>query len=368
VTLTVVDRLLMRFAVALIIAGGLLLIGSFVPVSPDFGPDQPALANAASTVKPGFGVKAPLAGLLDRAGPADKPYLSGFVLRVRWADIEPQPGRVDLSRIRAGLRFAATHGQRVVLRVTAGVDAPAWAQRLGGAPLPFFDHSQGRWLTLGRFWRPDYRREWGRLQAQLATAFDADPTLAQVNVCGTGEISCEVMLIFGADAHGRNGRTLIAAGYTPAARAAALKFDLANMLAVWHTTWIELTCHPWRDLDRAGRQTGADLVGTKRVAAAFLAAAGGRGLLLHTGLGPHLLRAPMTRAMYYWAAGHHYPFALQTETYARLEEHLLRWLAYGCRRSAMSIELPRGYLQAAPLGLARAARCTVRNAGREAPA
>lgn len=215
VTLTVVDRLLMRCALALMIAGGLLLIGSFVPVSPDFGRDQPALANAASTVKPGFGVKAPLAGLLDRAGPADKPYLSGFVLRVRWADIEPQPGRVDLSRIRAGLRFAAKHGKRVVLRVTAGVDAPAWAQRLGGAPLPFFDHSQGRWLTLGRFWRPDYRREWGRLQAQLATAFDADPTLAQVNVCGTGEISCEVMLIFGADAHGRNGRTLIAAGYTP---------------------------------------------------------------------------------------------------------------------------------------------------------
>lgn len=187
-TLTVVDRLPMRFAVALIIAGGLLLIGSFVPVSPDFGRDQPALANAASTVKPGFGVKAPLAGLLDRAGPADKPYLSGFVLQVRWADIEPQPGRMDLSRIRAGLRIAAQHGKRVVLRVTAGVDAPAWAQRLGGAPLPFFDHSQGRWLTLGRFWRPDYRREWGRLQARLATAFDADPTLAQVNVCGTGEI------------------------------------------------------------------------------------------------------------------------------------------------------------------------------------
>src|SRR5690242_6479177 len=86
-----------------------------------------AVTPASAATAP---LKAPITGLVDRAGAPAKAFsaaVGSYVLNARWADVEPAPGQFVYTSIDRSL--AAGTGP-VRLRLRAGVDAPEWAKGL----------------------------------------------------------------------------------------------------------------------------------------------------------------------------------------------------------------------------------------------
>jgi len=220
----------------------------------------PFLAHPASA---DTGLKPMLGGLMTRGVPnsTQAPYLGGFDVVENWADLEPSRGTYDFSFIEARLATARKYGMGIRFRFLAGVNAPAWAKAIGGAPMPAYDHQQKVTTTIGRFWTGEYQTAWREAQSVLAARYDADPTVREINVSGTGVISAEVMLLMSKDVVPSTGRTngsyWLANGYTEAARQAALRADIDFMAARWQHTRLELGLDGMQTLDASGRTSSS---------------------------------------------------------------------------------------------------------------
>ena len=77
----------------------------------------------------------------------------------------------------------------VKLRVWGGFEAPDWAMRLGGEPIPTVHNGKPR--SLGRFWSPAYRQAWSRFQDQLAAKYDARPLIREVSITSCMSFTAE---------------------------------------------------------------------------------------------------------------------------------------------------------------------------------
>ena len=293
-------------------------------------------------------VKPALGGLMTRGIPSsvERPYLGGFAVVADWREVEPARGRYDFSFIDARVGSARSFGMGVRLRINAGTQAPDWAKAIGGAPVPTYDHQRKVSTIIGRFWTPSYQAAWRELMATLAARYDANPTVREVNVSGTGVLSSEVMLLMATDKLPSTGRTngsyWLAAGYTESQRQAALAGDIEFMASVWRQSRLDLCLHPMQMLDASGRVTSSVPVA---MAVWDRARAAHRNLhAFHTGYGMPIITGQKAepRAMYDALLARRAPFDVQTLNMdAGLGDPnvVLPWAA---SHGMLSLELPGG--------------------------
>ena len=77
-----------------------------------------------------------------------------YVVKVNWADLQPQPNgpiaadnAIDKAIARVRQSDYKQVGMALKLRVFAGINAPDWVKKLGGAPIQYTNNQAGR---LGR--------------------------------------------------------------------------------------------------------------------------------------------------------------------------------------------------------------------------
>ena len=100
--------------------------------------DTSTTSSSTSTV-----LKSPIGGLLDRHHAPKSTHagtVRAFVVNTTWAELQPQKGGsiVHPNEIDRAIDVARANGLTLKLRVRSGIDAPDWAKRLDGSPIPFY--------------------------------------------------------------------------------------------------------------------------------------------------------------------------------------------------------------------------------------
>ena len=354
---------------------------------------------------------AQLGGLMDRGNctPAADPYTSGysfcqplgegvsaylatFTLKVNWSDLVSYPtGNINapfyhFTLITDALHYAADHGVRVRLRVIGGHFAPDLVKSTVGSFLFHDINTPAGDYSTPKIWTATYQQYWQNLQSALAAAFDGNPQLAEVEVCGWSLVSCEGMLLQGnktLTSGVTNAQQLVDNGYTNQAHVDVMTADLAFMSTTWTRTRLNFTVQPMHLLTTTTPPTDTGtpfLTSDGGLSQAFIdgtayhyvntalhvdatitglhTRAADRSVFFHTGLGPKAISGdyatstctlggagtdPQTVNEYtYLALTRNYPLALQTETAASLGDPRCA-LSWAATHSAMSIELPVGY-------------------------
>jgi hypothetical protein len=319
-----------------------------------------AAAQRARTVKP------VLRGLIDRQGaPSVRalPYVHAYVVKVTWAQLQPSAGGrivagnpVDAAIIR--VRHGAFARTRVALklRVLAGINAPAWAKRLGGSPIPYTDVQDGAAHgTIGRFWTSAYEHAYARLQRLLAAKYDAVPEIREVTVSGCTTIFDEPFVRQPGNAH--NVRNLKAAGYSMRADKACIH-DAILAHQVWARTTSDLDISPFPNALDAGAPHDLNFsISMMRFCRAQL---GKRCGIENNGLASGKLTNKTFRRMYKIMAANGSPLVLQTATASRIG-NAQQALQYAVAMGANSVELPHGYPRWSAAMLVRINRGLVAN-------
>ncbi len=302
------------------------------------------------------GLKDPVRGLLDR-----QHYPKGFdsviksyVVEVPWAQLQRRPGGalVHPNPIGHALAQARAAGMRIKLRVGVGTDAPRWAKRIGGPPIPVYYTSataghSGVAGTIGRFWLPAFGAAYRDLQQKLAAAYDGNPTLAQVAITRCSTIFSETYLRNTRDQ--RNIDALLAAGFT---RAADDVCHERQMLAhrAWKHTRSSLSINPYQAISSDG-SVKMDLSYSLAQMAQCRRILRRRCVLENYSLSSSRITDPAYAPIYARMQRLGPPFDFQTSTMAKVG-NLSDVLEYALSIGATSVELPSGYNAYTPQQLA----------------
>lgn len=174
----------------------------------------------------------------------------GIVIVASWAQLQPtsasdaiEDGNVidkAMAEVRA---YNARHPQKplaVRLRIWGGFKAPGWAMKLGGPPIAAVHNKKNR--RVGRFWSPEYRAAWARLQEKLAAKYDSWPLIREVSMTSCMSFTAEP---FFSPSEDSVQKPIRAAGFTEAAYKECLRNGLADY-APWKTSRIVLSVNPLR--------------------------------------------------------------------------------------------------------------------------
>jgi hypothetical protein len=306
-----------------------------------------------STMKPAvLGNSSRSLGAISGSTAALSARVNAVTVSLDWKNLEPTEGSFNDTPINNALASADAKGLTIRLRVIAGTQAPDFAKRVGGSPIPFYDHQAKQDSTIGRFWTSAYQAKWQAFMTHLAATYDGNRLVREVNISGTGAISAETMLTMGNDTLTgstiTNNDRLLAAGATETARRTALMNDITFMQRTWKQTHTTLFCSPYVTL---APKPKSSLATTEEIVAATYASDPGHTVFGHTGASSTTLRG-ITHAtvleMYEFFIANHYPFMAQTQAYsggAKNEgvgdlSYVITWLA---AHGAYSIELPSGW-------------------------
>lgn len=193
---------------------------------------------AAANVKP------LLTGVVDRNGPPPSSradVVDGYVVQVRWSQLQPSRGTFRHAALDRALRTAKRDHARVKLRVLAGVHAPDWAKRIGGAPVRLDDPHDGLHGTVPRFWAPGFGAAYAGLQHRLADRYDGNRALAEVVMSRCTTFYAEPFVRQTADTSSRTA--LRRAGYT-VARDKRCHREQVTAHRVWKQTRSGLALNP----------------------------------------------------------------------------------------------------------------------------
>jgi len=225
-----------------------------------------ALAAASVPARADDPVKPPLRGLIsmgaykfvgqggDPVNTLDqlnaKPGIfGGIVIVATWQQLQPTPtstladgNAIDqaLAEVRAYNAQNPGKPLGVKLRIWGGFEAPDWAKQLGGPAIETVHNGKAR--TIGRFWSPEYRRAWAKLQAMLAAKYDDRPLIREVAMTGCMSYTAEPFFLPTNDASVMG--PLQAAGYSDAANRECLQQGVADY-APWKRTRIVLAVNPF---------------------------------------------------------------------------------------------------------------------------
>jgi hypothetical protein len=296
-------------------------------------------------------------GLLDRQH-YPKGYdsvVKSFVIDVPWAQLQPTPGGplAHPNAIDDELAQAQSAGMTVKLRVGAGVDAPDWAKRIGGDPIPMYytaatvAHAGELAGTIGRFWLPAFGAAYDDLQQKLAAAYDDNPTLAQVAITRCSTIFSETYLRNTKDP--ANANALVAAGFTRAADDVCHDEQMRSHL-VWTHTRSSLTINPYQAISADG-SVKQDLAYSLTQMAQCRQILGRRCVLENYSLSSSRIGDQQYGQIYATMQQLGAPFDFQTATMAKVG-NLPDVLAYASSIGATSVELPSGYTEYTPGQLA----------------
>ncbi len=329
-------------AIATLLAG----CGSSPAPSARLSP-TPSPSVAASPSSEPTTLKPILRGLLDRNGlppAAYVPSLGGFVVSVRWGDLEPSPSgslapdnAIDQAITRVRALNATDHTDLgLKLRILAGVWAPDWVKHLGGAPILLLNPQSATDGTIGRFWTAPYGQAYDRLENLLAAKYDAVPEIREVTISRCTTFYDEPLIRD--TAYAPNDTALLAAGYSIAADEDCQREEIdANK--VWEHTHSDLAFNPY-ELVNADGFNRTDELFTQAMMQYCRQVLGAACVLENNSL-----RDPPQQgylAMYASMKQLGQPLAFQTATVARVG-NLPSTLAYAVSLGANSVELPGGY-------------------------
>jgi hypothetical protein len=174
---------------------------------------------------------------------------AGLVVIASWAQLQPTAdspiadGNVideAMAEVRAYNEKNPARPLAVRLRVWGGFAAPDWVFKLGGPPIKAVHKDKNR--QLGRFWTPEYRKAWARLQQQLAAKYDTWPLIREVSVTSCMSFTAEPFFVPTEDSVQRPIR---AAGFSEAAYKDCLEHALDDYTA-WKSSRLVLSVNPLR--------------------------------------------------------------------------------------------------------------------------
>jgi hypothetical protein len=294
-------------------------------------------------------LKPPVQGLLDRhqfPAPGYTGALRAFVVNTTWASLQPTAGGpiVRPNDIDRAIEQARNSGMMLKLRVRAGIDAPEWAKRIGGSPIPVYYteatvRSAGQLAgTIGRFWDSRFGAAYADLQAKLAALYDSVPEIRQTVVSRCGTIFAETYLRNTGDA--RNVRGLLAAGFTRAADERCHNEQMRAHL-VWQRTRSGVAFNPYQAIQPDGEKL-TDLPYTLAQMNHCRGVLGARCVLENYSLSSERVSVPDYAEIYDKMRQLGPPYDFQTATRGKIGSYqqVLDWAAaFG----ASSVELPVGY-------------------------
>jgi hypothetical protein len=325
--------------------------GTTLPSGARGGPASGGTATAptapARPETPPAALKPVLGGLLDRhhVPPAQfRGIVTGFVVPVPWAALQPAPAAPLLANnpIDQAIAVARAQGLKLKLRVTAGIDAPEWAKRLGGAPVPVSDF-YGRKGTVGRFWSERFGQAYLQLQRELAARYDNVPELVQTEITRCTTMFAEPFLRQGRTSE--SVRSLIQAGYTDTADEVCQRQQV-DAHRVWQRTRSGLSFNPYQRISPAG-EVVPDEVFTERMMVYCKQMLSSRCVLENHSIrsrGQNRWYDRMYQAMR--ALG--VPIAFQTAAPTRIG-NLMDTLNWAIEQGASSVELPVSYSTASSM-------------------
>jgi hypothetical protein len=226
----------------------------------------PVGTPAAATPSPvaSTGLKAMIHGLVDRDGPPPSGYLgavTNFVVDAPWSELQPTAGGplatdnvIDQAIVAAdSLNAAAGDGKvEIKIRLMAGVDAPAWAQQLGGGPVALVNPQDGNTGTVGRFWTDAFGQAYDQLWTELAAAYDNVPVIHEITVARCMTFTDEPFLRDISDP--ANVQSLLAAGFSLSADEQCQQQEI-QVGSDWHHTRIGVAFNPYQAVQADGSAT-----------------------------------------------------------------------------------------------------------------
>lgn len=169
---------------------------------------------------------------------AAKPYVSGFLVRIGWSDLEPQPGQYAWALVDSQLARCRASGKRATLGIVCGPMAPAWLWGMGAQRFPYL--LRGAPDTLAVPWDPVFLSRWTQLVAAVGARYDSDPTLALVHVTHSTYNGFEMQQPFSPpDISAWQAR-----GYTHARLATAYQPVIDAFAAAFPSTPLDVETHP----------------------------------------------------------------------------------------------------------------------------
>ena len=173
----------------------------------------------------------------------------GIVIVASWAQLQPTAdaeiadGNVIDTAMAEVRAYNAKHPEKplaVRLRIWGGFKAPGWVTNIGGPPIIAMHNNKKRYI--GRFWSPEYRRAWARLQEKLAAKYDSWPLIREVAMTSCMSFTAEP---FFSPSEDSVQKPIRAAGFTEAAYKECLRNGLSDY-APWKQTRIVLSVNPLR--------------------------------------------------------------------------------------------------------------------------
>jgi hypothetical protein len=299
------------------------------------------------------GIKAPIAGLIDRNNmPSSAFYgvIDAYVVNVSWAALQPtQWGPINgapIDQAIALVRGANGAGAHLSLklRIFAAISAPAWAKSIGGAPIAIYD--SGFVGTVGRYWLPAFGAAYQDLQNKLAARYDTVPEIREVTISQCTTVYVEPMIRQIPDP--TTMANLVAAGYTVAADQACQQQQILAH-AVWRHTRSDLALNPYQYIVSA-TTAGISEPFTEQMMSYCRQVLRNRCMLENNSL-RSVSMGPNYAQMYAAIKARGPNIVFQTATLAKVGS-LTSTLGIAVSLGAASVELPAGYQALGPAALA----------------
>ncbi|MFN8073957.1 MAG: hypothetical protein U0Q15_00895 [Kineosporiaceae bacterium] len=334
----------------LAVAVAVTAVASLSACTTTWTPDEDKRGASPMAPAPTDNVKKPIQGLIDRQGMPkgkNRQYVSGFVVKVRWADLQPSengsiasPNAIDAALNKVRDPSSPAYGLKLKVRVFAGVDSPEWSKRLGGAPVKYVNTKPGSSVmsgTLPRFWTTAYGTAYAALQSKLATKYDSVAEIREVTVSRCSTLYDEMF-----------ARQLGSAQNTAAMRAAGYATDLDKKCikeaisahAVWKRTISDVAFGPLPVLEEPDGD--ADMAFTLQMMTYCRQVLDDRCGLQNNSLSMDKMATPRYVKIYDEMRRLGPPSVIQTATNARIGEPR-SVLSYAVGVGVNSVELPQGY-------------------------
>jgi hypothetical protein len=174
---------------------------------------------------------------------------AGLVVIASWAQLEPTQGaEIDpdnvigkaLQDVRAYNEKNPQRPLSVRLRIWGGFKAPAWAMKIGGAPIEAVHKNKNR--RVGRFWTPEYRKAWASMQTRLAEKYDSRSLIREVAMTSCMSFTAEP---FFSPSEDSVQKPIRAAGFNEKDYKDCLAHGVDDY-AAWKTSRVVLSVNPLR--------------------------------------------------------------------------------------------------------------------------
>ncbi len=128
---------------------------------------------------------------------AAKPYVSGFLVRISWADLEPRDDHFSWARLDSQFSRARANGnKKIALGIVNGPGAPSWLYTLGAQR--FLYVFRGVPDTMPVPWDEIYLSEWEEVIAAAGARYGDESSLALVHITNATANGFEMQLPFSA--------------------------------------------------------------------------------------------------------------------------------------------------------------------------